>query len=398
MKFRIPALLAVCASLIITGCAPMAQKGPAGAFTDDLFHDTAFKPPSETVGTADLFTLSPEMKSYLDDPAFRSSVRSSGATLALMDALYKKSGLKIDYEANLTRPAAETFKARTGNCLSLVIMTAAFAKALNIDVVYQNVMVDEQWSRTSSLYIGNTHVNLSLANPGDASSRFDAFGSRYVIDFIPSDAAAKQRAYPINYRMVEAMYLNNRAGEALAEGRVDDAYWWAKASVARDPGFMMAYNTLGVTYQKQGKLAQAEHVYKRALVRVPEDTVVMHNLVQVLKAVGKDQESAALAAQLASIEPFPPFYFFEKGLLAMNDGKVEEAKTFFARELRRSPYNHEFHFWLAMAHLRLGDARAAKSELAAAINSSTTADATQRYSAKLDYLRSLSAKTGTMIR
>jgi Tfp pilus assembly protein PilF len=219
-----------------------------------------------------------------------------------------------------------------------------------------------------------------------------------VIDFIPSDAAAKQRAYPLSQRTIEAMYLNNRAGEALADNRVDDAYWWAKAAVVKDPGFMMAYNTLGVTFQKQGKIAQAEHVYKRALDRVPEDTVVMHNMVQVLKTLGKNEEAAAMTTRLASIEPHPPFYFFEKGLLAMNAGKVEEAKAFFARELRRSPYNHEFHFWLAMAHLRLGDARAARTELAAAINTSTTADATQRYSAKLDYLRSLAATPGSLIR
>ena len=51
----------------------------------------------------------------------------------------------------MTRNAAEAFDARSGNCLSLVIMTAAFAKELGLPVRYQNVFVDEAWSRSGDL-------------------------------------------------------------------------------------------------------------------------------------------------------------------------------------------------------------------------------------------------------
>ena len=43
----------------------------------------------------------------------------------------------------------------------------------------------------------------------------------------------------------------------------------------------------------------------------------------------------------------------------------------FSREIARDPYYHEFHFWLALAYLRLGDNAEARVELALASETST---------------------------
>lgn len=384
MKKYVSAILLTCASGLMAGCAS-APPAP----TSDLFHDALFQPATEVNDAERLFALSPSMRAYLDNPEFRRQLRSAGPSRGLVDALYKENELKLDYDATETRPAGQTFLARKGNCLSLVVMTAAFAKALDLEVAFQGVLADEQWSRSPGLYIANTHVNLSLAKERTASGSRDPFPVRTVIDFMPSADAARQRTYPISEQTIVAMYLNNRAGEALAAHRADDSYWWARAAVQQDPSYITAYNTLGVAYQKRHHLAQAEHVYKRALQRAPEDTIVMHNLVQVLTARGKADESVALARRLAAIEPFPPYHFFEKGLSALVAGDPTTAKSMFAREVKRAPYNHEFHYWLAVAHLNLGETRAARLELTAAIDHSTVPEARQRYSAKLDYLRAM---------
>ena len=127
----------------------------------------------------------------------------------------------------------------------------------------------------------------------------------------------------------------------------------------------------------------------RALVQAPENTMIMTNLVPVLASLGKTEESKALAARAASLEPEPPFFFFEKGMKAMEDNKFADARHWFGREVRRDPYNHEFHYWLAIAHLRLGEANAARNEMTLALNNSTSLDASARYSSKLAALRAL---------
>jgi hypothetical protein len=55
--------------------------------------------------------------------------------------------------------------------------------------------------------------------------------------------------------------------------------------------------------------------------------------------------------------------------------------------VRRSPFYHEFHFWLAMAQLGLGDRTAAREQLYQAMETSNTKELSKRYSAKLEHLR-----------
>lgn len=377
-------LLCICSLLLAAGCAtrPAALPPPSA----DLLSDQRFKPPSEPVGADGLFTLSEPMKAYLHSKQFKAEVLYHGPERGLVNALYKKGELKIEYDATLTRTAAQTYAAGMGNCLSLVIMTAAFAREMGLVVNYQNVIVEEQWSRNGDIYFASTHVNLALGSRV-RYSRSDDPANRLVIDFIPSENAAAQHTLPLDENAIIAMYMNNRAAEAMMQGRVDDAYWWARAAIAQQPAFLTAYNTLGVVYQRHGDNAMAERVFRRALEREPEDRILLRNLLPVLQVQGKSAEAAAVSRLLTSIEPTPPFHFFNLGMKAMQQEKFAEAKKLFAREVRRAPYNHEFHFWLAIAHWRLGDARAAREEMSKAIDTSVTTDSTQKYSAKLAFLR-----------
>ena len=384
-------LAAVLAPLLLGACAAVQVPAPLPA--NHLFADAAFKPASEPVSAADLFTLSPAMRAYLNSPAFTSQVRLKGAQQGLVSALYQKGELKLEYESSKTRTAAETYDARVGNCLSLVVMTAAFARELGVPVTYQNVMVDYTWSRTGDLYFGSSHVNLVLTENTPAFMRsYQNVIPTLTIDFMRPKDSDEFHTHPLEERDIIAMYQNNRAAEALAEDRIDDAYWWAREAVRQNPNYITGYNTLAVIYQRRGETALAERVFRAALEREPENLVVMHNLVPVLAALGRTGESNAIKARLAVIEPHPPFYYFNRGMTAMEKGDFEEARNLFAKEVKRAPYYHEFHFWLGIAHWRLGDGRSAHAELKLALDTSTTNAASQRYSAKLSQLKGGAAK------
>lgn len=390
MKTAIGLLLAL-GSLLLAACATAPPPMPPAA---DLYSDATFRAPPQPIQSDHLFALSAAMQAHIDSPHFRAQLRNAGPQRGLFDALYKKGELKLEYDASVTRDAAATFAAKKGNCLSLVIMTAAFAKALGIEVHFQTVLVDEQWSRSGDIYVSSTHVNLSLPTRRDDISTYSRSGTSLTIDFLPSEDAARYATLPIDEATIVAMFLNNRAAEELAANRLDQAYWYARTAIEKNPNFVVAYNTLGVIYQRHGDLALAERVYKRALEREREDTIVMNNLVPVLAHLGKADESKALAARLKQIEPTPPFYYFQKGMKAMSAGNYADAKSMFLREIKRSPYNHEFHFWLAIAHWRLGEARSAGEEMKIAVDTSTNDDATRLYSTKLNYLRAQNTDTG----
>lgn len=382
-------------SAALAGCASVP---PSVSPPPSLFADTSFAPPSEPVSAEALFTLSPAMRAYLDSPSFNQLLRTKGSRHGLIEALYSKTDLKLEYESTKTRTAAETYAARSGNCLSLVIMTAAFAKELGMPVHYRSVEAESAWNRSGKLYLASNHINIALGSRL-ADAHFTGYDPNrvLVVDFLPSEEAAKMRSRNLAEEDIVALYMNNRAAEALVQERLDDAYWWAKAAVSARPGVATPLNTLGVVYQRHGDLPLAEKAFRAALEREPENVAVMRNLEPVLHALGRPLEAQALAKQIASIEPYPPYHYFDKGMTALTAGDYDGAKALFEREVRRAPYNDEFRFWLGVAHLRLGHLSDAREHIAQAVNYSTSKNMRDVYSAKLAHLRTL-VQTGPRMR
>jgi Tfp pilus assembly protein PilF len=375
-------LFCLALALLVASCATTPVTAPS------LFlHDERFAAPADKIGSEEVFAVSDAMKRYLQVDIAQ-QLRSNGLQRGLIDALYRHDQLELDYDAEMTRNAAQAFDARRGNCLSLVIMTAAFAKELGLQVTYQSVATEETWSRSDDLAFSSGHVNLTLGPRWIAGFRGYDENRLLTIDFLPPEDVVGQFTKPVSEETIVAMFMNNRAAEALAKGRIDDAYWWARAAIMKAPAFASAYNTLGVIYLRHGDLQPAEQVLRIALDRQPGDPQVLSNLVVVLDRIGRSSEADGLRRQLARIEPNPPYAFFRRGMAALRRADYPEAREMFAKEVARADYNGEFHFWLGVAYLRLGDEASARNELKLAIRNSTTHDDHALYAAKLDRLLS----------
>lgn len=149
-----------------------------------------------------------------------------------MEALYRRGDLRLEYDASITRTAAEAFDARSGNCLALVMMTGAFAKAMGLALRYQAVLCDEAFGRAGDLAIEIGHVDLV---------------------------------------------------ESLVSGRTDDASWWAREAIRRHPELLGACVTLGVVYRIRQQPALAEAALARVDAREPDNTPALANRVLALR-------------------------------------------------------------------------------------------------------------------
>jgi Flp pilus assembly protein TadD len=374
-------LLAACT--LFVGCA----SAPPVPLPMHLLSDHRFAAPSERVQAEDIFALSDSMRTYVD-VEMRPLLRQRGLQQGLVDALYNHARLRLEYDASQTRNAAQAFEARAGNCLSLVVMTAAFAKHLGMPVRFQSVLVEESWSREGDLYLASSHVNLSLAKrPVDARVGFDA-SHLLTIDFLPPEDVIGHRTREVSEATIVAMYMNNRAVESMMQGRLDDAYWWAREAVVRDPAYLRAVNTLAVIYQRRGDPARAEQALHHVLASEPDNLHALSNLVRAQQALGRTDEALKTAARLRQLEPDPPYHFFHLGRAAFAAGDFVRAREHFAREVKRAPYHHEFQFWLAVAHFSLGEFDAADRRMRLAMEHSPTRLQQGRYAEKLERLRS----------
>ena len=88
-------------SLALAACA----SAPAPQRDARFFHDSLFRAPSEQISAGDVFALSADMNRYINDEIERPA-RKKGRQLALVDALYNRGALKLEYDTEMTRTAA----------------------------------------------------------------------------------------------------------------------------------------------------------------------------------------------------------------------------------------------------------------------------------------------------
>ena len=379
------ALVVAGLALGLSGCA-VEPKAPPQA---DVFLDAAFRPPSVVIDAQEALAMSPAMQRFAETE-MASEIRLKGQRDGLIDALYTRGRLQLDYDAETTRTAAEAFAAKRGNCMSLVLMTAAFARHLGLPVRFNSVYLEESWSRMNGIFFIAGHVNVSLARPLSLQSRA-VFGDPELltIDFLPPDQLRGNRSRPIDEATLLAMFLNNKAAEALTVGRVDDAYWWAREAIRTDGRWLAAYNTLAVLYRRKGLLDRAEATLRLVLEREPLNTQAMSNLILVLSDTGRRDEAQRYSNQLAQIQPVAPYKYFDEGVAAMRAGDYAQARQLFRKEVARAAYVPEFHFWLGLANYGLGDVSAARGEIAKALENSATVKDRELYGAKLAWLNEM---------
>ena len=375
-----PALLAMAVGLL-AGCAAVRPTLPAPV--PGMFDDAHVAPASEPLDPDDVLRLTPEMQAYLDKN-IEPMARKRGVRAAITEALYDRRKLQLEYDASTTRTAGEAFNAREGNCLSLVLMTGAFAKALNMKVTYQQVETDDMLSRSGDMYFYSGHVNLLLeSHYANTVGKYDSAGV-YTIDFMPGEVALK--ASPISEDTILAMFFNNRAAEAMVHGQLDDAYWRAREAIRRDPQFLSAYNTLAVVYLRRGDAVRAEQVLSYALHAAPDSPQLLTNDLQALRTLGRTGEAEVVRAHLAAVEPTPPFFWYVQGQAALRRGDFVAARELFLKEIRRAPDYHEFHYALAVADFELDRLDEARSEMTLAMQDASKRTDHDLYAAKLDKL------------
>jgi tetratricopeptide (TPR) repeat protein len=374
--------LSIVLAVLLSACAS-APPPPKPA---PLLADHLFGAPAEKVSTDEVLKVTDAMRRYLAVD-IADQLRTKGPQIGLIDALYRRAQLKLEYDAASTKTAAEAFEARSGNCLSLVLMTAALAHELQLSVRYQSAYMEEAWSRDGNLLFASGHVNITLGRRMlDAGTMRDI--SPWTIDFLPAEELRTLKVRDIDEKTVLAMYANNRAAEALARGKLDDAYAWAKEALRKDPAFMNSYNTLGVVYMRHGNPDEAERVLAHVLEREPKNTRALANIAETYHRLGRQNDAEAARIRLAAIESVPPFHFFNLGLDAAKQSDWRTAREFFAREVARADYYHEFHFWLGLADWQLGNVAQAKKHLQLAMDNSTTRGQHDLYAAKLAWLQS----------
>lgn len=383
-------LLTLMLSMALIGCATQAVNSPTQSallVAKSVLRDAQFSGAQPPDLGDDPFALSPAMQIYLRDKVARRA-RSSGPRNGLYESL--SQDLVLRYEGERTLSAQQAFAERRGNCVSLVLMTAALAKALDMPLRYHSVLNQEVWSHNAEIAFLSGHINVTLEAAASARNLNPQWDRGLTIDFMPTDRDKQSRYLrEIDERTVLAMYYNNRAAESLVAADVQSAYWWARAALLSDPHFNASYNTLGVVYRKNRLPELAEAAFRTAVEREPSNVLAISNLAGHLETTGRASEAAALKQKYGHLSQWAPYQLYQVGLAALKAKDLPKAKQAFETQLRATPYDHDVLFALGMTNLHLGHTKKGQRLLEQALVESTTQSSRNLYSAKLQLLKRL---------
>ncbi len=320
------ASLAGCLAMLLTvGCATVQSQRPAPRPQPlpepYLSQVAAVQPPP---AAEEILDLTPEMLGYLqthiDDSRFRTHKVRSLSRLLLHPGL-----LGIDYDARRTGTAAETFRSRTGNCLSLSILFVAMARELGLDARFQQVEVVPQWDMEGDVLFAARHVNVygHLRGWGD-----------YVMDFYPFPEEPRGRRRMLTDGEAIGQFYNNLGAVRLAAGDYAGAWVYFRAAIREAPRWSDTWSNLGLLYQRAGDARSAEEMLRHALALESDNTSAINNLAVLLHRQGRDEEAGKWLDEIQRVRESNPYYYYALARQAEEAGDYGRALSHIEHAMR----------------------------------------------------------------
>ncbi len=315
----------------------------------------------------DILALDQEMANFLirhvspkKDPSDR--------VHALMDAVFARKGLGIRYNSTATRTAIETFRARSGNCLSFTILFVAMARHLGLDAYFEEVDEVISWDRRGEVIVRNLHmvVEVELEN------------ARQKVDFLPEAEKRYRRVIRISDQRALAHYHNNLGVDALAAADPEGALAGFRRALEADETFGYAWTNLGVAQRRLGDFEAAESSHRRALEIDRNEPAALSNLASLYLAQGLREQAAPLKRQVEDHLERNPFHHYRQGLAHVRAGDLDAAIERFRDAARRMPEEPEFHAALGDVLAQSGEVEQARKSLERALEHTESEDEKRR--------------------
>ncbi len=345
LRFKCTHLFGVLAmSVIISSCAVQTQR------------TTIFPPlenqPHVEIDNVDFLAVSASMKRFIGNYA-PEDMDSGRKAWNLAYAALNPVLLNFDYDPSLTLTAADTFKRRSGNCLSFSNMFVAMAREAGLKAWFQEVKLPPQWTRVNKTFLVSMHVNVVVQ--GDRSD--------YVVDVSGVKRAKWIRIRKLSDAEAEAQYYNNHGADALVKNDLATAFAYLVKAIQIAPDSSFIWSNLGVVYNRNGQLEDAKKTYLTALKINPAETVPLNNLYAIYLEEGDLVRAERASLRVERHRRKNPYYLHHLSSRALDERRYEDAIELLKRAIKLNKEEYRFHFALARSLFLNGEKTAALQSL-----------------------------------
>lgn len=377
--------------ILLAACHSTAQLKNQGAnqTPTDIFLDKKFQRYNniKLETEAEIFALSAEMKVMANSLGIERDTRKKANKL--LNHFFSPENINLAYKSGANVIAAQAFKNKEANCLSLTIMAYAIAKEAKLTVVFQSVDVPEYWVRNGQVNMLTGHINLKVLQPISPHRMIFLEKTEIEIDF---DPFVNKKSFPkrkILKNTVLAMFYNNKGATAMVDGDYLTAYAYLRKATAVDRLFSPAWGNLGILYRLKGYQQSAIKSYRYAIRLNGNNLTAMENLSMLLHSNGEYEEAKKLDAYIMRKRANNPYYYSLLGDEKLYQGAYRAAINHYKKAIKLNKNIHEFYFGLAKVYYRLNELGKAANYVRKAMAISRSPQLDKQYLAKLNILRQI---------
>jgi len=283
----------------------------------------------------DIFALSEKQKEDFFT-YFHSKILLNEPEHKIVSSYVEQRLSDFDYYGD-TFIASEGLRGEKGNCMSLAVITSAYAKLLGLMMDYRLVLSQPVYEKSNGLVITSQHVQTRIFEP--KKEKFFGFGSHVIVDYFPE--FLQVRGKYIKHNAFVSLFYQNMAGQYLNKGDVTLAYANAYQAYQLDPESSSALNLLALASKHKGELAQAEKIYRYILEENADDLLSLNNYIILLSAQGRVEEAMIYQEQLDSLYDPNPYNWIDLAEKQLEQDLQLDALSSYNKAIRLAPYLQE---------------------------------------------------------
>jgi tetratricopeptide (TPR) repeat protein len=283
----------------------------------------------------------------------------------------------LDYSADVTHTARETFYTRQGNCLSFTILFVALAREAGLPVRYQMVDIPPIWSSKSEFIVLNNHINALIKTELQPS---------YVVDFNIEEFKGNYDTQEVNDSYALALFYSNLGVEALMAQDYETSFVYLSSAIRAYPRIPGPWVNLGLLYSRRGLYEYAESAYLNALDIDPRNRSALTDLAALYSAMGDEERAQAYRDRIRSYQQRNPYYHYALAQDAYQASRYTDALKLVAEAIKLKRNEHQFYFLQGLAYFRLGQRRDAENSFVQAKKYAELGETISLYDAKIEAL------------
>ncbi|MFQ3247764.1 MAG: tetratricopeptide (TPR) repeat protein [Arenicella sp.] len=368
--------------LLLTGCISSPRDAQDVLTTSDrllpAFNQRLFEPPT-VISDEEIFHLSQEQRAdffqFLNDPKFVSTPRH------VRVATYM--GLILDQFtfSDKTLTTRQSLASKSGNCLSLTVLTTAFAELAGVDVAYQLLDQNPIYSIDRGLLVTSDHLRAVLRSQPTAGESFSSV-SRVRIDYYQTDGLSYIDNISTNYQ--RSLFYSNLAVGNLFNDDIDSAYAYAARALDIYKSNASALVTMGIVHRKRGDLAKAEEIYLHGAKYFDKAPTFIGNYVALLNSQNRDVDLNQLVRVGSSKVQDHPWQWIRAGKKSFNSGDYDKAISFYEHALDLAPDLHQVYLLAGDASYANGNKKESRQYLVQALSVANQMSDRSEYKRKLE--------------